>query len=91
MKNSSMDNRQPPCDASVRSVAIAVAVFSVAILLLNGSFLAEGVSRLEYGTRAQIFWTRVLRPLDTLSSGLSLSSVREVVRDTAGNWLNSEE
>ena len=75
---------------SPRAVMVGMAVFSIVLLLLNGSFLFDGVSHLEYGTNERIFWTKVLRPLDTLSRDLSFSEVRTLVRDTAGAWLNAE-
>lgn len=74
---------QAGCGVSQASVKVAVTVFFVVALLLNGHHIYSEATRRPYGFWWTV-WVNAAKPLDYVSSVTRLSSARTWIENTFG-------
>ena len=86
------DKQDTPTTRSIdgRSAWIAVLVFYLVLILLNGKGIYQKTSEMEYG-RERDLMLRALAPLRDVAEFTGLSSLRDSMREFAGNWLESAD
>ena len=75
---------------SVARTSAGVAVFFVALLLLNGKGIDDKASTLEYG-RGRDALMALTGPLRRVSETTRLCALRDAATRRAGGWLNGAE
>ena len=76
--------------SNVRVVGVGLVVFYVALLLLNGKGIYEGLSKQEFGRKRDVL-LKIAEPARAASEGTRLCALRDGVRNTVGIWLNGAE
>lgn len=73
-----------------RSAWIAVVVFYLVLILLNGKGIYQNTGEMEYG-RERNFMLKVVAPLRNAAEVTGLSRLRDATRKYAGDWLESAD
>ena len=74
----------------VARTSAGVAVFFVALLLLNGKGIDDKASTLEYGRKRDALLA-LTTPLRRVSEATRLCALRDATTRWAGEWLNGAE